>query len=162
MHETVFDHLSRSMGAGVSRREMVRVVAGGALSLGLGHLALDDADAKKHGRHRKKRRRRADDGSTSDLAPTPPVPSDPGPVTCPAGTFRLEDRCARGCDAGCAGGACFTTIEDVPFCGPVLDSCAAIPIGCSSHEQCGAQEFCAATFCFTGDVLSSRCVPIQA
>ena len=60
MHETVFDSLSRAMGAGVSRREMVRVVAGGALSLGLGHLALDDADAKKHRRHRKKRKRRAD------------------------------------------------------------------------------------------------------
>src|ERR671917_554124 len=74
MHETVFDHLSRSLGAGVSRRKMVRVVAGGALSLGLGHLALDDVDAKKHRRRRKKRKRRADDGSTSVLVPTPPGP----------------------------------------------------------------------------------------
>ena len=162
MDETVVDRLSRSVGAGVSRRGMVRAIAGGALALGLGHLALDDADAKKHGKHHKKRRRRADDASTTDLAPTPPVPSDPGPVTCPAGTFGLEDRCALSCDTGCLGGACFTTIEDVPFCGPVLDSCAAIPTECSSHEQCGAQEFCTATPCITGEAFTSRCVPIQA
>ena len=163
MHETVFDHLSRSMGAGVSRRKMVRVVAGGALSLGLGHLALDDVDAKKHGRRRNKRKRRADDRSTSGLVPIPPGPTDPEPGTCPAGTFGLAGRCARGCDAGCAGGVCMTTIEDVTFCAPVIADCADIPTKCTSHEQCGAQEFCAPTFlCRTTDPVNSRCLPIQA
>src|SRR5688572_2425052 len=93
-------------------------------------------------------------------SPPPPVPTDPEPGTCPAGTFRLEDRCARGCDAGCVGGVCMTTVEDVPFCAPVIASCADIPTKCTSHEQCGAQEFCAPIgFCRSTDPVISRCVP---
>ena len=93
MDERMVDRLSRLMGARVSRKDLGRVVAGGALSLGLAHLALADADAKQHGKHRKKRQRRANDGAPSVLPPPPPVPSDPGPSD--PGPVSLPDRNLR-------------------------------------------------------------------
>ena len=155
MEKIRFDDLTRSLESGISRRRVLRAVIGGTLTLGLGRLALDDVDAHKKHKKRKKRRQ------PTVTAPVPPPPAPP--VTCPNGTFRLEDRCALSCGIGCTrlGGVCLTTIEDVTFCGAPIASCADIPTECNSHAECGAQEFCAATACVSGDAFTTRCVPIQ-
>lgn len=130
---------------------------GSLLGLGLSEtFALVPAEAKKHNKHKKHKTRRRRAGET----PLPlPTPTDPG--ICPAGTFRVEDRCALSCDTGCIGGTCFSDIEGQDFCGLAIVSCNAIPQVCSNNAECGVQELCAQTLCGSPTAPPERrCVPL--
>jgi hypothetical protein len=161
MHDTAFDHLTRAMGAGSSRRGLMRALAGGGLTLGLlGWTAGHDVAAKSCKKIKDKKKRRAcrkkAQGATGQL-PAPPPP----PVACPSGTFALAGRCAPTCGQPCQdrGGVCATTFEDLLFCAPNLTSCASIPTVCGSHADCGSREFCTPVLCGPNQSVQNRCAP---
>jgi hypothetical protein len=162
MHDTTFDQLTKSIGDGVSRRGLLRALAGGGLTVGLlGWTAVPDAAAKSCKKIKDKKKRRAcrkkAQGATGQL-PAPPPP----PVACPSGTFALAGRCAPTCGQGCAdrGGTCAGAFDGFQFCALNIGSCAAIPKVCSSHADCTAQEFCSFAGCGPNDEVVKRCVPI--
>jgi hypothetical protein len=140
--------------ATITRRAALGAL-GSLLGLGLsGTLALVPAEAKKHKKHKKHKTRRRRAGETPL-----PTPTDPG--ICPAGTFRVEDRCALSCDTGCIGGTCFSDIEGQDFCGLAIVSCNAIPQVCGNNAECGVQELCAQTLCGSPTTPPERrCVPL--
>jgi Stigma-specific protein, Stig1 len=55
MDEVRFDVLTRRLASGLTRRNVLGALAGGATTLGLGGLAADEADAKKKGKKDKKK-----------------------------------------------------------------------------------------------------------
>jgi hypothetical protein len=179
MNKTQFDHLTRVLGNGVSRRGMLRSLAGGGLTLGLvGWTDGHDAAAKTCQKIDDKKKRKAclkkARGTTASLPvgdPPPPPASDlpvpspppppPPPLLCPSGTFAFAGRCAPNCGEACTtkGGTCLITFEFVGFCFPNITSCAAVPTTCSSHDECGAQELCGVVACGPADGPANRCVP---
>jgi hypothetical protein len=159
MHDTAFDHLARAMGDAVSRRGLLRALAGGGLTLGLvGWTAGHDAAAKSCKKIKdKKKRKKCLAKATSPTAQLPAPP--PPPVACPSGTFALAGRCAPTCGQPCldSGGVCLDTLEGFLVCAPFFTSCAAIPKVCSSHADCGAQEFCTTSLCGPNQSSENRC-----
>ena len=86
MHDRAFDHLTKSIGAGVSRRGLLRALGGGGLSLGLlGRTAVPDAVAKNCKKIKDKKKRKACRKKATDA--TAQVPGAPASqtvaVTCP-------------------------------------------------------------------------------
>ena len=166
MHDTAFDTLARTMGNGVSRRGLLRALGGGGLSLGLlGRTAVPDAVAKNCKKITdKKKRKKCFAKAQGTTAPVPAPAPAPAPITCPSGTFVLAGRCAPNCGQTCQAkaGTCATTFEGFPFCAPDITSCAAVPKVCSSHADCGAQEFCTLTSCGPNQSIENRCLPLLA
>ena len=164
MQDTAFDHLSRVMGAEVSRRSMLRALTGGGLSLGLlGWTAGHDAAAKSCKQIKdKKKRKKCFANAQGTTAPLPAPAPAPAPITCPSGTFVLAGRCAPVCAQVCfdRGGICAETFDGFQFCAPNIASCAAVPKVCSSHADCTAQEFCSLAGCGPNSEIENRCAPI--
>src|SRR5215212_8216542 len=82
MHDTAFDSLTKSIGAGVSRRGTLRALAGGGLSLGLfGRTTVPDAAAKNCKKIKDKKKRKA--CRKKDSGAKAQVPAVAVAVTCP-------------------------------------------------------------------------------
>ena len=187
MHDTAFDSLTRAIGTGVSRRGMLRAVAGGGLSVGLlGWTAEQSAAAKNCKKIKDKKKRKKcfakAQGTTAQLPAPPPspgcVPESPVTtcngrcgtfpnscgqfVTCPACTDGQQclsnGSCATVCSAALS---CRSGCE----CSPSVEGpshCRPFPLTCEQAPQsCTRTAECPLNHqCQETGCGSTRCVPL--
>ena len=176
MESTTFDVLTQTFAIRHSRRGMTRLLGGLALGGPLALLGLSKAEAKcrkkcgpckrcKKGKCKPRPAGTVCAGGTCQGGACVPTTPPPPPLICPSGTFALAGRCVPGCGEACTakGGDCIQTFDLVQFCYPrAITSCTAVPTTCTSHADCGAQEFCTLTACGPNDTIANRCMPFLA
>jgi hypothetical protein len=173
MDTRTFDTATRSLSTAgarsTSRRGMTRLLGGLVLGALLGLLGLQGVDAKcrkkcgpcqrcKKGKCKPKSAGATCAGGACQGGTCVPTPTPP--LVCPSGTFTVAGRCAPNCGAPCdaRGGVCASTFDGFTYCVPNIASCSAIPQGCNTHAECGAQELCALVGC--DNAVVNRCIPL--
>jgi hypothetical protein len=161
MDDTRFDEVAKRLGAGLRRREALRLLAGGAVGtlLGLrgGDALAQEADEEDDGaaveagkgknrnnklkaRRRRKRNNRRRANNTPPVAPPPPPPA-----TCAAlGNLCALEVCCPGADA--CESACFAGAGTF-YCSPRV-CCVRTGKACTNSAQCcGGASNCVSGVC---------------
>lgn len=154
MDDGRFDALAKRLGAGLGRREALRLLAGGVLGTALGlrggdalaqeeeeEVAAEEADKGKNRNNKLKARRRRKRNNRRRNASPPPPP----PATCAAlGNLCDLEVCCAGADA--CESACFTGAGTF-YCSPRV-CCVRTGKACANSAQCcGGASNCVSGVC---------------
>lgn len=150
------DALARSVGA-APRRGVLRLIAGVALAGPLALLRVREAAAC----------RRA--GAPCQVNAQCCVGGRclrSGSCACKAGTTKIVRRCVAPCSTDCEARGCGCTAtydwrgqeDGATFCGRPSGGCANLTKPCFGHNDCAADELCAATTCPAIQGTTNRCV----
>lgn len=157
MDETRFDELAKRLGAGLRRRDALRLLAGGALGTAFGLLgadalaqeeeedAVEEAGKGKNRNNKLKARRRRKRNNRRRNNNPPPAVAPPPPTTCAAlGNLCSLEVCCPGADA--CESACFAGAGTF-YCSPRV-CCVRTGKACTNSAQCcGGASNCVSGVC---------------
>ena len=156
MDRNLFDELARTLAARSSRRRGLRALVGVALGglIGPPGLIRPVAEAATVCRGLGRECRRDSQCCWGRCRRSR--------CRCPAGSRRVDDRCAPVCNDACAASAscrCALAFDGRrTFCSAPVTDCDGVPDECASHADCGGDALCIVTSCGPSGQPANRCV----